>query len=838
MRPTSSTTDDILIEIDQLLKPGKPLDAPERRLTHLIHSLPPAELSKRREDILKRVAGLEHGFVRPGRRRKRLSQLIHDRLTGTSTQDATCATNAPGVSAHPPTPPQLQSLLRLIDSFRYTLDDLSQRHIFQWAIYQDRLAKHFESLLGHMTQAPPTAPGDSLADLFASHSRTIYTKGYRYVSSNLRNHDDAIQKSLNGLSRFLDLIIGFYSARTSSFSQPSDYGAALALRFVVSSALRGILEGYSNVEFGRQTGRELLPRFQRQWVRYVLFLTPPHATRIIDHIESGPLSAGLRTAVLPLLHTIQKTFDVEHKNHFLLPTSAQFLWIQRRLDVTILSPTSPSQQLFRASVFLEEGFSTFEDVEDAVRRHAPALVIAPLRSDVRRIVERQPEHLSVVVPIDDTQPEGATDRAFRTLNATVLESYKSRIHTLPVISNLALDFPLASANLRGFFRVPRTSINDMLRIFERRSGIRLWCSVRRSGKTMACYYMASTSGDSIVIPQTFGASEIDDSDGQEQDGQQIDKRLHMRIAGAMESGKMISQTFIGDVISECAPTDTKNKKIVLIIDEYEGLFHLLKEQIIRNPNIRHSIAFPILNQLTSFSRRNLLVLLGQRPDAYSVLMSQNQLAPNVEQDSFPLFAHQSGTKTGEFSDLLRRILPGNTIRYTTGLLDVLFRETAGHPFLTVAVLREFIGWLINDRQPRIGVTVTEEDFAGFTDARLDRNGIMISDEFEILRGAAANALSMWSYRDEPWLYAVYWTLRKLAGESTFSVRESEFRDVIADVPVPQMLRTEGADEGIPTWAEVLRTATKSNFLSRDGDRVKIKIPTLGRIAAAVRPNSV
>ena len=164
-----------------------------------------------------------------------------------------------------------------------------------------------------------------------------------------------------------------------------------------------------------------------------------------------------------------------------------------------------------------------------------------------------------------------------------------------------------------FFHVARTSVRDLLRTFERRNGMRLWCSVRRSGKTTACLDLGSTSGDSTIVSQTCGQSDRDEA-----------RRFHESVRKALAAGEMLSDKFVNDVVSDCAPVDVENRRVVLVIDEYETLFEHLDAAAADSRLTRYNVVQPILNQLTSFSYENLLVLLGQEPGAHFIILSSGE----------------------------------------------------------------------------------------------------------------------------------------------------------------------------------------------------------------------
>ena len=170
------------------------------------------------------------------------------------------------------------------------------------------------------------------------------------------------------------------------------------------------------------------------------------------------------------------------------------------------------------------------------------------------------------------------------------------------------------------------------------------------------------------------------------------------------------------------------------------------------------------------------------------------------------------------------------IECTADFLDALYEETAGHPFLTANVLIEFVDWLIEKRRPQSGLRVQRDDFTKFARKKMDTNRILMSPEYVFFRQAAASALSEQGYRDNPWLFAAYWVLRELSSgkSSTFRISRTKFRETINRIPIP-----EGS---CPIdSSEILRTASQSNFLAYDDRHVSVRVRTLGRIAAAVRP---
>src|SRR5205085_8822935 len=107
--------------------------------------------------------------------------------------------------------------------------------------------------------------------------------------------------------------------------------------------------------------------------------------------------------------------------------------------------------------------------------------------------------------------------------------------------------------------------------------------------------------------------------------------------------------FFRDAVRAC--TDgrlAEETRVVFVLDEYETLFGQMAAAEHRDRELRYTVLQPLLNQMVAFSQENLLVFIGQRPDAHFILMDQNQLSPYVEQDAFPLFANDPGPGSTEF----------------------------------------------------------------------------------------------------------------------------------------------------------------------------------------------
>ena len=639
-----------LTEIQSRLDGGE-RDWPERRLTELMEQMGPAELSNWRTDI----EMLVDKFYK--KRRRNLLKIYQAKVR--PSEDATTGVPKPLVSYVHIGPESA-----LVGDFERTLRKLREHHIFQWStFYRDGLAGHFEKFVAAFQDAAPDYLGNALTDPLAEHARDVFSAGYDHAQRAGRRHDDAVRRAFNGLARFLALPLEFYVARSSTASVSR---SVFALRLLLSAAITGILKGCSSASFGTETGRAILPRFPRSWMHCAAFLLPRHAEAVIDSIESGSLSDGLQTSVLPTLDALQRFFDAPDADYFPLPVTGQYAWTRRRLDVAV-RPPGDAQRLIEVNAFLEQGFVETRDLEDAVGRQA-TLVIAPLRPDVHRIVNERAALADIVVPVDpdvpvDQERSRVATSAFREWKKAVDKLRSKLQRNSPITYNFAREFPLQVPDKAPFFHVARTSVRDLLRTFERRNGVRLWCSVCRSGKTTACLDMGALSGESTIISQTCGESNREEA-----------RKFYESVRAALAASKMASEMFVKKLVSDCAPVDVENRRVVLIIDEYETLFAHLDAAAEGSRLTRYNVVQPILNQLASFSHENLLVFLGQKPGAHFILMDQNQLAPYVSQEPFPLFEHESGKTRGEFSALVDKIL-GGRVECAADFLDALFEES-------------------------------------------------------------------------------------------------------------------------------------------------------------------
>lgn len=479
------------------------------------------------------------------------------------------------------------------------------------------LPRHLHPVLGDYVDAALTfgvaQTADSIRLPLTSHSREIFTKGYRYVTvESGESMQFAVTKSLNGLQRFLDLPLEFYSTRlVAAANEPA---SARALRAVCSSMVSAILTGYATLELGELTGAQALPRFSRSWSHAISFMNGADLERVLESLEPGDFRKGVALSVTPFVEAIDELAS-SATDYVPLPALAQLNWGSRRLDTSLRPPPhSVDTQFIEVQCFLDASFVNRDGLEEAASRDT-MLAVAPLRPDLQAIVNSDERRHSRVVPaaLDPSGIAATRARVQATLEYGLLNRRATSNTTQPLRHNPAKGFPLNNPFLTRYFHVYRSSVRDLLRAFERRNGVRLWCSVRRSGKTTAGLDLGATTGRSTVVAQTC------DHTGQIPGG----SVFYDAITSALSADTQVSNDFLQRVVARCSPGGAaQGDRVVFVLDEYETLFGHMQAAMARSPSTRYTVVQPLLNQMVAFTRDNLLVFLGQQPNAHYLLMEQ------------------------------------------------------------------------------------------------------------------------------------------------------------------------------------------------------------------------
>ncbi|WP_406383983.1 hypothetical protein OHU25_41020 [Streptomyces sp. NBC_00117] len=796
-----STVDAALRDIEGLCRAVKP-DQAQDLANGLIESLPVHDLEEREAQIR---TVFTRAFLK--KRRNALLFRLDEKLHGPP----------PSAAPEPEELAQVEGPVEdWLEEFLEALQYLSDRHIFQWSTYyRNRLAEDFTSFLDRLT-APEAArtllPEIALA--LSGHAQDIFQKGFNYQIGQGESEQGALMKSLNGLQRFFDLPIEFYSTRLPA---AVDLESARRLRALNSCMLSAIVVGYAQVDFGNRTGRDALLEHTRAWFHTLPFLVMDDVLLVQQQIGRNHVIHGLLSSVLPTVSAFDGLGD--NRQHVPLPALSQYSVAEQRLDISLRPSTqSPYQQMIEVQCYLAGGYVDRRDLEEAHRRGVAAIV-APLPSDLRAFIEQDGRLRETVVVPGEPDSESIAQTRDQVLQLLVARSYRqgtASVRNQRLQVNLARDFPLEEPGKLRYYRVHRHSVHDLLRTFESRNGVRLWCSVRRSGKTTAGFDLASTTGEAVVVSQTCSSTGELANDG----------ACFERICDALDEGHRIPGTFFANLVNHCAEGAAADSgRTVFVLDEYETLFGVLGLALQRDPGTRYTVVQPLLNQMVQFARENLLVFLGQQPDAHFILMEQNQLSPYVRQDPFPLFAHENGSEDSEFARFTQKVM-SQQVSLDAGFVDAVYAETAGHPWLTVNLLRDFVDFLIKQERRQSDLYLRPEDAAKFAELRLRASHISRSREYEFFRRAASGAMGEVQGPDTVWLRSVYRCLSEIVRASPESMRCSmeDFADIVARLGPGTEISAD----------RLLSSATESNFLNHDDEWVWPKIRLLGRIAATTQ----
>jgi hypothetical protein len=697
------------------------------------------------------------------------------------------------------------------NKFREDLGKLSTYHVFRWSTaYREMITEYFDAFhveLRTTDQAPELLRLIKAA--MSDHSKEVFRKVYLlYIERSTSDTDDIIIKITAGLQRFLDLVLEFYSGR---LSEPNQGRGWIMHRQLCSAMTFGILNGYARTQFHRP-GSQVLLTLPQYWAYALPFLSRGEFSELVDALDADDFVAGIQGSVFPLVDALD-TFLDSHPELAPLPALSQYNSMLRCLDVSLQTPSgTDGDRLYKIQCHTDAEYVDFDLIEKAAK-HAVSAVVAPLRAEVRAELAARHLFSDIVVEADGT----AFGRLREVLANIGYRSKPSSPNRL-IDFNWAEEFPLENQAKARYKHVYRLSAFRLLQAAERRGGVRLWCSVRRSGKTTACASdLDTTTSGSAFIAQTCESTDyIVDGD-----------IFYKRVVQALRSGDQLSDDFVTRAVAKCLPVfSAKDTKVVLIIDEYETLFGDLQSSVDEREQLQYRVVQPLLNQLVSFSHENLLIFVGQQPNAHHILMDQNQLSPVVEQDLFPLFSHDPALgPSGEFYELLSLVLSSH-VELDMNFVTRVYAETSGHPFLTVKLLISFMNWLIEAGKPISCLApLRPELFDQFTGSNLDLITILNDENYEFFRGVATEHLSPRGRRKNPWLYSTYSALRAIALFSPDSLELS--LDDYTTLVTPDCVET--------TPRKLLSTATRANFLTFTDGMVRPRIPLLARIASAVTP---
>ena len=779
-------------------------------LARLIGDLGPQEFVLASHDI----RSLIEGFHKQ-RRRDLLVEL--DRRLGNV---ASAPKVSDGLTVRSPVSPTATGHL-LSDRTGVMLQELANNHIFKWAPnYRDALRFIVDSALDEFSESHLIdAELSAISEQFAAHSKEIFSRGYAFQIKRGLTQTVAELKSVSGLQAFLDLVVSIYLERRQHVSSATQSSILWGL---TSSVLAGVASGYGAADLGGVPGWSIIAKNERSWVPPMGFC---RGTDLMAFFEDFP--APLRNADLfrTLAGTSLAIDRLAHKfygNDILLPRMSRMsVQLPARLDITLAAKRGPLRQDLLVSCFWSGKLQSNQPITAAHALRAAA-VVAELDERTASWVERD-----AVKGVINTGEHAAEPHQIHQLSELIFDRLEAQeirddLYGAPSVMthNFASDFPLDDPDFRRQFLVQRHSVKLLLQQFEGTTGIHLWCSVRRSGKTTAAQELADSSSGSVVVTQTMDRVPR----------YALQNIFATRVREAFKAAAELPDDFFAGVVRECAlaatAVDYGNGRVVFIIDEYESLFELIDAYSRGDRALKVMVALPLLSQMVDFATRNLLIFMGQRPDAYLVLSAQNQLSPLVRQLSFPLFEHVDGAQDTEFSQLLRYVLT-EKLPFDESFVAAVHDETSGHPYLTVNLMVDFCDYLIGNRYRIGGAALTGQQFADFTKDRLAASALKRSPHYEFFHGQMAEYLSEQARIDEPWLSAITNLLRTLATKhpKNFTCAFSGYEQWAAPIGAAARM----------TAARLLTTGAQANFLRDNGGQVSAGVRLLARLAGAAAP---
>jgi hypothetical protein len=650
-----------------------------------------------------------------------------------------------------------------------------------------------------------------------AHAKRIFDQGYRFQIERGLKSDVAEEKSFNGLQKFLDLIVSIY---LDSCGAIEDAPSAEVLWAVASTSLCSIVQGYGDVKFGALTGWELLAKTPRVWVPPLGFCRGAELQALFEEFPPELVDEDLRVALTSSALAVERVAHGFHDNDVLLPRMSRIApTAPPRLDITLSARRGDRNRELLITCFLDEPVKFEQPILASmvlgsaviVGRFSPALQSRIEHGEFETIVDGSNSM------VDREGIQHLSERVFAKLDAHLADKDGfSAPDEVP--RNFARDFPLEDPDFRRQFMVERHSVKRLLQQLEGSIGVHLWCSVRRSGKTTAVLELADAGGQSLVAMQTMDR----------QPRRPTQNIFARRVREAFGLGKELDENFFGELVKECvlatSTTDSFNRRTVFILDEYESLFGLIESYVQESAGLKTRIALPLLSQMTDFAANNLLVFMGQRPDAYQILASQNQLSPHVRQHQFPLFHHVSDAPETEFTLFLKRVL-SEKLQFDASFAEAVFQETSGHPYLTVNLMVDFCDWLIATKHRLSSGVLAGKHFERFERDQLVSTVLKRSPHYDFFHSMIAEYLSEQARTDEPWLFAVARLLQLLAPKRKFTMSVDSFEKLASPMGAAARM----------TPARILMTGCQANFFHDKDGSVSPGVRLLARIASASTP---
>lgn len=792
----------VLAEAEELIAQNR-VNLAFDNLTTIFQQASQVDLSRLKEPIIEIINRFNHKKCR------RLKEAYLGRVDSETQKTIEDEVDALDNSA------SLNSFITSLDNRFY---ELSNWHIFQWSTYyKDAL----RTIMGETIEL--LRSGDNADTTFSEirkaiqqHSVDIFTKGFAFVlSQSWATRESALTKSLGGLRAFLELPVEIYADESSRITEPGD---CRTLRRVTSRILCGIFIGFLDSDFEDTNPRELLIKTAKTWVHLLPLLETDDLNFLDDRLNLKSIAPILGRPLQLLAQELDHASSMSSVDAVVV-TSVMININDETIDVTLRPPADSSDtKPLELALLVGEGLTVKNQIERRAKLGYIACVAPRAASHYWRGTFPTKEVTGIVV----VMPEEGSNSVGFLLSRLRLRFYENSVVVRPNVAlktNIAERFPLENPTLLTFFRVERPSIRALQTTLSTRTGVILWCSVRRSGKTTGVSELASGIAERNAVFQRCEMT----------GGDKTSRILFEEVCDALEKMNPLPRDFLRGMVARAAPMGyQRNRGSILIVDEYDRLFSRLRIAGRRNEDVRQLVIQPLLDQFVEFATENLLILLGQQPNAHFIFMDQNQLSAYVQQEPYPLFSHKVGALDSEFHELVRRTFQ-KTLRFDTSFVDSIYEETGGHPFLAISLLRDFVDWLIRQKVVPGKIVLTGEIFKDYGMYALTSKAIGMSRHYHYFRSAASEALSAEGIDHSPWIHVAYMLLRHLAsGDVSKSVLIN--REYIAEYLTSILSNIQMSAY---TCDSFLASASESNFIELNGEQVKAKIPLLARISAAV-----
>ncbi|MNK26500.1 hypothetical protein D3C87_448380 [compost metagenome] len=714
---------------------------------------------------------------------------------------------------------RVDGLHDFVSSISARFDDLLKWHKFQWSTYyKDELRAIMADTVEFLRSgSDPDIVFAEVGTAIRRHTTEIFTHGFNYVmSQNLSTPEAAVVKSLGGMRSFLELPVEIYADESSRITEPKD---CRTLRSITSRMLLGILAGFLDAELGDNEPTELLKRTAKNWVHVLPLLESDDIKILGEALNLEDVAPILGRPLHLLAQELDQASSMSSVDAVVVISVIVNL-NDEVIDITLRPPADSSDtKPLEVAILGGDGPIVKSQIEQRVKLGFIACVVLKPVSTYFKGTFATKEVRDVVV----TMPEDDNENVGFLLSRLRLRFYENTVvvqSSVPLRTNIAERFPLENPTLLTFFRVERQSIRALQTTLSTRTGVLLWCSVRRSGKTIGVSELASGIAERNAVFQRCEMT----------GGDKTSRILFEEVCDALGTMTPLPRDFLHTVVARAAPMgDQQNRGSILIVDEYDRLFGRLRVAGRINEDARHLVIQPLLDQFVEFATENLVILLGQQPNAHFIFMDQNQLSAYVQQEPYPLFSHELGSRDSEFHELVRRTFQ-NTLQFDSSFVDSIYEETGGHPFLAINLLRDFVDWLIKKMIIPNNTLLTKELFKEYASHGLTATAIGRSRHYHYFRSAASEALSRDGMEQGPWIYAAYALLRHLAlqyGTESIAMDQSSIEEYMALTLVNAHLNSYTVDS-------FLASAAESNFIEFFDDQIRAKIPLLARISAAVR----